>query len=159
MTMIEMCRTLIDYNDDLNRKLWKSIFELTEDQFTTEMSHSHGSVRNQMIHMTGVDGRWLRGLKGSSKSLAFRPEPENYTTRQEVFDLWDPIAKDLVSFVHSLKKSDLKRNPPGMPGPTWQVIFHLANHSTDHRAQVLRLLHDFGAPTFDQDLILHLWPF
>jgi uncharacterized damage-inducible protein DinB len=33
----------------------------------------------------------------------------------------------------------------------------MVNHGTDHRAQVLRSLHDFGAPTFNQDLIIHLW--
>jgi uncharacterized damage-inducible protein DinB len=39
------------------------------------------------------------------------------------------------------------------------VLLHVANHGTDHRAQLLRALHDFGAPTFDQDLILYLWPY
>jgi hypothetical protein len=33
----------------------------------------------------------------------------------------------------------------------------MVNHGTDHRAQILRVLHDFDAPTFDQDLIIHLW--
>jgi hypothetical protein len=36
-------------------------------------------------------------------------------------------------------------------------ILRLVNHGTDHRAQVLRLLHDLGAPTFNQDLIIYLW--
>jgi uncharacterized damage-inducible protein DinB len=44
-----------------------------------------------------------------------------------------------------------------MMGPTWQVLSHLVNHGTDHRAQVLRALHELGAPTFSQDLIHHLW--
>jgi uncharacterized damage-inducible protein DinB len=109
--------------------------------------------------MAGVDGRWLRGLKGSANALTFRPEPEEFPNRQSAFELWDPIAKDLVKFVHKMKKSDLKRNPPGMTGPTWQVILHIANHGTNHRAQVLRLLHDLGAPTFDQDFILHIWQY
>ena len=39
----------------------------------------------------------------------------------------------------------------------WQVLIHVANHGTDHRAQILRALHDLGIPTFDQDLILYLW--
>jgi uncharacterized damage-inducible protein DinB len=44
-----------------------------------------------------------------------------------------------------------------MGGPAWQVLAHVVNHGTDHRAQILRLLDRYGAPTFDQDLILHLW--
>jgi hypothetical protein len=33
----------------------------------------------------------------------------------------------------------------------------MINHGTDHRATVLQKLHDLGAPTFDQDLIIWLW--
>lgn len=33
----------------------------------------------------------------------------------------------------------------------------MANHGTDHRAQILRTLYDLGAPTFSQDLIMYLW--
>jgi hypothetical protein len=32
----------------------------------------------------------------------------------------------------------------------------MVNHGTDHRAQVLRILTDFGAPAFDQDLMVWL---
>ena len=38
----------------------------------------------------------------------------------------------------------------------WQVLLHVVNHGTDHRGQILRILHDFGAPTFDQDLMGYL---
>ncbi len=51
----------------------------------------------------------------------------------------------------------MTRIPIGMNEPAWQVILHVVNHGTDHRAQVLRVLHDIGAPTFNQDLIIHLW--
>jgi uncharacterized damage-inducible protein DinB len=47
--------------------------------------------------------------------------------------------------------------PPGMKEPRWQIITQVTNHGTDHRAQLLRILHDFGAPTFGQDLILYWW--
>jgi uncharacterized damage-inducible protein DinB len=35
-------------------------------------------------------------------------------------------------------------------------MIQVANHSTDHRAQTLRLLHDLGAPTFGQDYLRYL---
>jgi hypothetical protein len=44
-----------------------------------------------------------------------------------------------------------------MTGSVWGVLVHLVNHGTDHCAQILRTLYDFGAPTFDHDLIFHLW--
>ena len=39
----------------------------------------------------------------------------------------------------------------------YEVITQLINHGTDHRAQMLRMLGDLGAPTFEQDYIVHLW--
>jgi uncharacterized damage-inducible protein DinB len=35
----------------------------------------------------------------------------------------------------------------------WQVLLHVINHGTDHRAQILRLLNDLGLETAYQDYI------
>jgi uncharacterized damage-inducible protein DinB len=35
----------------------------------------------------------------------------------------------------------------------WQVLLHVVNHGTDHRAQLLRLLSDLGVKTTSQDYI------
>ena len=35
----------------------------------------------------------------------------------------------------------------------WQVLLHVANHGTDHRAQLLRSLNDLGVRTESQDYI------
>jgi uncharacterized damage-inducible protein DinB len=39
----------------------------------------------------------------------------------------------------------------------WQVLLHVANHGTDHRAQLLRLLHDLGVKTGPQDYIFYVY--
>jgi uncharacterized damage-inducible protein DinB len=39
----------------------------------------------------------------------------------------------------------------------WQVLLHVANHATDHRAQILRVLHDLGAETTYQDYIFYVY--
>jgi uncharacterized damage-inducible protein DinB len=39
----------------------------------------------------------------------------------------------------------------------WEILAHVVNHGTDHRAQILSLLFQLGAPTVEQDLILYLW--
>ncbi|HBY98528.1 MAG TPA: hypothetical protein DEP84_32055 [Chloroflexi bacterium] len=39
----------------------------------------------------------------------------------------------------------------------WQVLLHVANHSTDHRAQLLQLLNDLGAKTPSQDYIFYVY--
>jgi uncharacterized damage-inducible protein DinB len=39
----------------------------------------------------------------------------------------------------------------------WQVLLHVANHGTDHRAQILRLLNDLGLRTESQDYIFYVY--
>ena len=39
----------------------------------------------------------------------------------------------------------------------WQVLLHVANHGTDHRAQLLRLLNDLGVKTTSQDYIFYVY--
>jgi uncharacterized damage-inducible protein DinB len=39
----------------------------------------------------------------------------------------------------------------------WQVLLHVVNHGTDHRAQILRLLNDLGVKTTSQDYIFYVY--
>jgi uncharacterized damage-inducible protein DinB len=127
-----MCQTMVNYNEFLNRKLWDSIFTLTDEQFTSPVDFSHGSVRNHMVHLAGVDGRWVRGLRGEPDARSFKPIPEDFPTRQAGFELWEATARDLRKYVKRLKKKDLVSKPSGMQEPAWQIILHLVNHATDH---------------------------
>ena len=154
---IAMLRALMDYNHTLYRRLWDSIALLTEEQFARDVVYSRGSVRSQMLHVANAEGRWLRGLREVPNARQYRLHPADYPTRESVRAVWEANAHDLATYVDSLSDADLQRVPAGMGGPVWHVLMHLVNHGTDHRAQILRILGDFGAPTFDQDLIYHLW--
>ncbi|NPV74861.1 MAG: hypothetical protein HPY59_00655 [Anaerolineae bacterium] len=155
--MLELIQPILQYHDTLHRQLWESIMGLSDAQFVQEIPYSHGSIRNQMVHLTAVEGRWLRGLKGLPDARSYNPDPAGYPTRQSAYHLWQAGAQEWAAYAGALDEASLLYISPGMPGPAWQVLLHVVNHGTDHRAQVLRALHDFGAPTFDQDLIFHLW--
>lgn len=148
---------LFDYHYALYRRVWDSIMQLSDEQFVQEIDYSHGSVRNQMVHVAVTDKRWLMGLQGNPDARAFTLDPADYPTRQSARALWDSTAKEVTAYVTALEDEDLAQTPMGMGGPAWQVLAHLVNHGTDHRAQILRALHDLGAPTFDQDMVSHLW--
>jgi uncharacterized damage-inducible protein DinB len=62
----------------------------------------------------------------------------------------------VLEYAASLSEDDLKYQPKNLPLTVWQTLLHLVNHGTDHRAQVLRALHGFDAPTFDQDFVFHV---
>jgi uncharacterized damage-inducible protein DinB len=70
------------------------------------------------------------------------------------------MDRDLVDYVASLSADDLRRvlaytTAAGttQAQPLWQMLQHLANHSTYHRGQVATLLRQLGAKPIATDLI------
>ena len=157
MTLGEPIRTFIEYHYTLTRRVWESIQHINDEQFVAEIPHSRGSIRNQMVHLATTDIRWLRGLQEDPGARQINFDPADYPTRQSAQALWESVAQEALDYVARLDDESMLHTRQGMGGPAWQALLHIANHGTDHRAQVLRALHDFDAPTFDQDLIFHLW--
>lgn len=152
----EILSAMVAYHHALNARVLESAAHVTSEQFVAPVGYSRGSLRDQMVHMANTDAGWLRGLKEIPGARQYRLEPADYATVESVRALWVATAADLGEYVASLTSGDLVRQPKGLPANVWQVLMHVVNHGTDHRAQVLRILHDCGAPTFDQDLI---WQF
>ncbi len=45
---------------------------------------------------------------------------------------------------------------PNAPFTNGQLLVHVVNHATEHQGQILRMAHDLGAPTFEQDYYYYL---
>lgn len=165
MIGLESVRRLFATNAALHRRLWASIEQLTEAQFVQEVPYSIGSVRNHMVHLASVDQRWLAFVAGEAPPDRLRYE--DYPTRAAARAIWEKSQARVQGTIAALSEADLTRpltyelrraDPPrAVTVAVWQVLAHVLNHGTDHRAQVLRLLHDFGAPTFEQDWMIYWW--
>jgi len=151
----QIIRTMLDYNYTYHRLVWEQIMTLTEEQFTAEIPYAHGSIRNHMVHLAAVDGGWLRGLHEDPNARANRPQARDYPTKAAARALLEATAADVSAYAATLDEAALQHHPKGLPTNVWQTLLHLVNHGTDHRAQVLRALHDLGAETFDQDLVFY----
>jgi uncharacterized damage-inducible protein DinB len=157
MIAVKLIQDLFAYHYALYQRVWESVMTLTDDLFARDLSYSHGSIRNQILHVATTDGRWLRGLKGQADAREYALTPTDYPTRRKVRAVWDATEQDVIAYIEAMDEEELRRQPRGMNGPVWQVLVHLVNHGTDHRAQLLMGLNQLGAPTFDQDLIFYLW--
>ena len=152
---LELIKTFIEYHIDMTRRVWDSIQQITDEQFLADNAYSRGSIRNLMVHLASTDRRWLAGLKNLEDvgHLKF----EDYTTRAQAREIFENVMKDLAEYSSTLTEADLNTPNDKVLEPRWQVILHIINHGTDHRSTVLQRLHEFGAPTFDQDFIIWLW--
>ena len=155
MISVELICTFIEYHIDMTRRVWDSIDQITDEQFLADDVYSRGSIRNLIVHLASVDRRWLAGLKNLEDvgHLKF----EDYETRAAARKIFENVLKDLADYSSTLTEADLNASNDKVAEPCWQVILHILNHGTDHRSTVLQRLHEFGAPTFDQDFISWLW--
>jgi uncharacterized damage-inducible protein DinB len=140
----------------MSRRVWDSIDQIIEEQFLADDAYSRGSIRNLMVHLTHTDLRWMTGLKNLPDPGASMKKYEEYPDRNSVRLYWESVAAELAGYVNRLDEAELGENPVDIPGPRWEVLLHLVNHGTDHRSTVLQRLHEYGAPTFDQDFIMWL---
>lgn len=148
-------RHLYNYHFTVNRKIWDAyIVPLSMAQFTQKTDYSVGSVRNQLVHLMSVDERWFSGLR--RVELPDFANPVHYGTKVKLRSEWDTVETDMRSYFDSLEDEMLLK--PAFPGDDegkefqlWQVLIHVANHGTDHRAQILALLNSLGVKTDAQD--------
>jgi uncharacterized damage-inducible protein DinB len=157
MPALQQIQTMFEYNYALYDRIWESVMQLSEAQFNQDDPYAHGSLRNQLLHVAVVDTRWFRGLRGDPNARHFDVDPADYATRTAVHTFFQEAATAAKTYVAGLNEAMLEAVPAGIGMPQWQVLLHVANHGTDHRAEILRTLHDLGAPTFPQDLIMYLW--
>ena len=148
-------RKLYDYHIALNRKIWEQCIEgLTEEQFKRKLKYSTGSVRNQAVHILNIDERWFCGLRGLE--IPGFINPVHLSTKARVRAKWDEVEESMKEYLDQLG-DEVIHQPFDMGLEVWQVLFHVLNHGTDHRAQMLYMLNQLGVETFPQDYALYLF--
>ncbi|HTP03272.1 MAG TPA: DinB family protein [Anaerolineales bacterium] len=153
-------RHLYGYHFSENRAMWdRYVASLTQEQFTQEAGYSHGSVRNQLVHMVSADQTWFTPLRGLS--VPDMMDPARFDDRNALRAYWDGLEGDMRAYLAALRDDMLFTRPFGAGEDEnlilWQVLIHVVNHGTDHRAQLLRLLNDMGVKTVSQDYIFYVY--
>lgn len=154
-------RHFYNYHFSENRIIWdRYITQLSYEQFTQPAGYSHGSVRDQIIHLMSVDDSWFSELRGVEPADPW--PPATVDDRPLIRAHWDTIEQRMRAYLAELPDDQLFATPIKEPEEdrnliVWQVLLHVVNHGTDHRAQLLRLLNDLGVKTVSQDYIFYVY--
>jgi len=148
-------RHLYAYHFSENHAVLRDAGALTLEQFTQPLAYSIGAVRDQLVHLMWVDDVWFSGLRGAPLPDAF--DPGDFPDLPAVRIRWERIEQEQREYLAQLR-DDMLWQKPFAEGEdkdliTWQVLLQVLNHGTDHRAQILRQLHDFGVKTVSQDYV------
>jgi uncharacterized damage-inducible protein DinB len=153
-------RHFYEYHFTENRKIWEVyITPLTQEQFTQNVNYAVGSVRNQIVHLMSVDDTWFSGLLGDE--IPEPLDPGSFNDRKIIRTQWDITEQKMRDYLAGLQDDRLSTKPFAEGEDKdlllWQVLLHVVNHGTDHRAQLLRLLNDLGVKTTSQDYIFYVY--
>jgi uncharacterized damage-inducible protein DinB len=155
--------TIFAYNFWAFERVWECISQISNEQFIEEIDYSTGSIRNILVHIMGGNRTWVSVLTGREipRRLAF----EDFDTLPKTKARWDELQLEFLEKLSSIDQEQLDGTidwelfSHGLKStnPRWQILLHLANHATDHRAQILAILHHhFHVKTVEQDMILYL---
>src|SRR4051812_21516021 len=128
-------RHFYDYHFAENRKIWDTyITSLSDEQFTQNVAYSHGSIRDQIIHLMSVDELWFNELRCIEPTEPFppanlddglRPASERKIIRAH----WDSVEQSMRDYLAELRDDMLFDKPIEEPEEdkaliVWQVLLH-----------------------------------
>lgn len=150
-----MLEALFGFNQAMNERLWAILMEhVSDEEFVEPDVYSRGSLRNQLVHIADALRFWQRGLLGRRDLPGI--EAEEYGTRAAARAICRQADEEMVATVGGLSEAELERVPDGWGQPVWVGLLQVALHGVDHRAQILRALHDRGTPTFEQNFAMYM---
>jgi len=154
---------LFDYNVWANHKVWNFVLALSEEQFKRPSDYSIGSVHQQVVHVMDAEAVWLARIRGAAPEIFH--DAEVFPTRESIRARWDTVEAAWHSYLDGLLDGDLQGTAEYISRttgkqyrtPVWESVMQIINHSTDHRSQILALIHQLGGETGPHDFIFYTW--
>lgn len=147
--VIREIRDLYEYNRWANHRMLDAAATLTAEQLTRDIQSSFPSVQATLAHVLGVEWLWLHRWGGVSPMGL--PAEWDLSTFDALRRQWQAVEAEQTAFLAQLTDARLSadvayRNVAGeaFSAPLWQLLRHVANHSTYHRGQVATLFRQLG---------------
>lgn len=159
---VEHFQRMIDYMIWADRRLWQSIALLSDEAIANPIDYSLGSLHEQVVHTMEAQWIWLERIKGFAPD-GFTPASA-FPNREAIVERWTRVQEAWQNYIADLQEDDLRimityqrvRDKTTFEMRLTDIIAHVINHTTDHRAQMLALIASYGGQTFEQDYSFYL---
>ena len=157
--LLDWVNTIWEYNYWGHHKILNCLETVSESDFKREVEYSIGSLHAQIVHTMWAEEVWLARIQG-------RPRPdwsiESHNNIAEIREQWTELESNWRSYLATLTDDDLagtfsyvRGNSQQVTSILHEILRHVVNHGTDHRGQMLRIIHDYGGETFEQDMFFY----
>jgi uncharacterized damage-inducible protein DinB len=106
-----------------------------------------------LVHHLGASQRWRIGFETQGTDEGPEPELEPLPTIDELRERWEAEWAAVDAWLPTLTHDFVAYAYGGVP--VWQMLVHVVNHGTQHRAEAAALLTDEGRSPGELDLVDH----
>jgi len=156
MTVLKWIHTIWDYNYWAHHKLLHCVQTISDEDFKRPVDYSIGSIHVQVVHVMWAEDVWYQRIHN-------KPIPTyvatDFPTCDSIREQWKTIETNWRAYLAGLTDSELNHyiKVTSVGGHQYErtvmeMLLHAVNHGTNHRAQILQLLHGYGGETFEQDM-------
>ena len=153
---------LIDYSRWATARVLAAAQRAREDERNLTTSLSWGAIHSALVHTMSAEWIWrMRCQEGESPTRLLAPD--DFPTLDDLRRRWEAEQQAMRAYVAGLSDEELAgtvryATTRGAPreGVLWQILAHVVNHGTQHRAEAALLLTELGHSPGDVDLILYL---
>ena len=145
--MLDLIKSYYAYNSWAAANLLDSLEQLSEAELVAPGCSGHGSIRDTLAHFMTTQWGWVSWFDGSltvSQAYALKVPSESIDTIAKARQRWLPLDKQATTLVNGLSEEKLKdiwswTLPTGGSDslPLWRLLFHVANHGTHTRSQIV----------------------
>lgn len=149
-----------EYNEWANNRILDAAERVLPEQLISSNDLGWGSLLGALVHILDAEYGWFSFLFEREDEGVL--DPKNFADIAALRQRWERQSEITRQCLDTLKDEDLLRiHKSERDGKTynwilWQVLVHVVNHGTQHRAEAAALLTGFGCSPGDMDFTLFL---
>jgi uncharacterized damage-inducible protein DinB len=144
-------RSLFAYDRWATSRVLAVLDGLDPDVWTRTHVVDERGLGSILVHHLGASQRWRIGFESQGTDEGPEPELEPLPTIDELRERWEAEWAAVDAWLPTLTDDFIEYVHEGVP--VWQMLVHVVNHGTQHRAEAAALLTAEGRSPGELDLI------
>jgi uncharacterized damage-inducible protein DinB len=144
-------RWLFTYDRWATRRVLDDLDDLDPATWTRESVVGDRGLGSVLVHHLGASQRWRIGLASQGSDEGPSPEREPVPSVEELRSRWEAEWTEVDAWLPTLTDDFVAYVFDGVP--VWQMLVHVVNHGTQHRAEAAALLTHMGRSPGELDMI------